>query len=350
MKPIKILIVILLIVLAGSITACTSENKPVESEASMPSNETVETVTTVESTESSEEIYEKLQVVVTLFPHYDFAKAIGGEYVTVDYLLPPGIESHSYEPTPKDMIKILDSDVFLFTNVLMEPWIEGMVSSIDATQTSTVDLSKSITLLKTTNEHTHDDHAHEDEQGHETGEYDPHYWTDPNNAILMVDAIEQVFIERMPEKSEVFSSNADQLRESLMQLDASFIDLVKHAESKTILSGGHFAFGYFAERYGLSNLSPYIGFSPDAEPTPKSIAELINTIKETKSKAIFYEELIEPRVAKIISEETGVEMLLLHGAHNVSKSELETGVTYIEIMKGNLERLKIGLGYDASTN
>lgn len=344
----KPLIILLIVALALVATACTTENKPVESIEIESSNETTEAPL------SSEAIDEQLQVVVTLFPHYDFARAIGGAYVSVDYLLPPGIESHSYEPTPKDMIKILDSDVFLYTNILMEPWIESIVSSIDVNKTSSVDLSENITLIKTTNSHTHDDHDHEDEDEHEdeheAGAYDPHYWTDPNNAILMVDMIEQVFISRMPDKATIFSDNAEKLRESLRQLDASFVDLVNRSESKTILSGGHFAFGYFAERYGLNNLSPYVGFSPDAEPTPKSIAELINTIKDTKAKAIFYEELIEPRVAKIISEETGAEMLLLHGAHNVSKSELESGVTYVEIMKGNLERLKIGLGYDESTN
>ena len=92
-------------------------------------------------------------------------------------------------------------------------------------------------------------------------------------------------------------------------------------------------------------MSPYVGFSPDAEQTPKRIADLIDTIESTKAKAIFFEELIDPRVATIISEEAGVEMLLLHGAHNISKDELTGGITYIEIMKGNLERLKIGLGY-----
>lgn len=344
MKYRKLLISILIVMLTVSVTACSTENRPLDSTEIESSNETTEVP------QSTEAIEEKLQVVATLFPHYDFARTIGGDYVSVEYLLPPGIESHSYEPTPKDMIKILDSDVFLYTNILMEPWIESIVSSIDVEKTASVDLSERITLIKTTNAHTHSDHEHEDEHGHETGEYDPHYWTDPNNAILMVDEIEQVFIKSMPDKASIFSENAEQLRASLRQLDASFIDLINRSESKTILSGGHFAFGYFAERYGLNNLSPYVGFSPDAEPTPKSIAELINTIKETKAKAIFYEELIEPRVAKIISEETGAEMLLLHGAHNVSKSELETGVTYVEIMKGNLERLKIGLGYDESTN
>ena len=117
-------------------------------------------------------------------------------------------------------------------------------------------------------------------------------------------------------------------------------------ESKTILSGGHFAFGYFAHQYGLDHLSPYAGFSANAEPTPQRITELIRTIKETNAKAIFYEELVDPKVTKVIVGETGIPMLLLHGTHNVSKEDLDSGKTYFDFMYENLENLKVGLGYN----
>jgi zinc transport system substrate-binding protein len=120
---------------------------------------------------------------------------------------------------------------------------------------------------------------------------------------------------------------------------------LEKCKSRTIIYGGHFAFGYFARRYGLEYLSPYAGFSPNAEPTPRKIAELIETLKKTGSSCIYYEELLEPRVARIIAENTGAKLLLLHGAHNISRDELDQGVTYLEIMQGNLERLKLGLGY-----
>ena len=180
---------------------------------------------------------------------------------------------------------------------------------------------------------------------HEEGEYDPHYWLDPINGLIMTESIKEALIEAMPENRAIFEANAAELVSALESLDRDFITAFEKTQSKTILSGGHFAFGYFAKRYGLDNMSPYVGFSPDAEPTPRRIADLIDTIESTKAKAIFYEELIDPRVATIISQEAGVEMLLLHGAHNISKDEITGGISYIEIMKGNLERLKIGLGY-----
>lgn len=290
---------------------------------------------------------EKLNIVASLFPHYDFARAIAGDYATITLILPPGIESHAYEPTPKDIIKITESDIFLYTSEIMEPWAHSMIESVDPNRTHVIDMSTGIELIAA----IHDEDTietgteTESEEEHEEGEYDPHYWLDPINARIMADSIKEALIEAMPENQAIFEANAAELISELDSLDRDFKTAFEKTQSKTILSGGHFAFGYFAKRYGLDNMSPYVGFSPDAEPTPRRIADLIDTIESTKAKAIFYEELIDPRVATIISEEAGVEMLLLHGAHNISKDELTDDITYIEIMKGNLERLKIGLGY-----
>ena len=118
------------------------------------------------------------------------------------------------------------------------------------------------------------------------------------------------------------------------------MSLQKH---KKIIYGGHFAFGYFAKRYGLGYESPYEGFSPNAEPSPKAIVELIKKMKSSQIKYIYYEELIDPKVARTISQAAGAKLELLHGAHNISKSELENGVTFIYIMNKNLEKLKEGL-------
>ena len=273
-----------------------------------------------------------------------FRSAIAGEYADVILILPPGIESHAYETTPKDIIKITESDVFLYTNEIMEPWAHALIESIDPTRTRVIDMSTGIELMAA----NHEDEASTEaasEEDHEEGEYDPHYWLDPINGLIMTESIKEALIEAMPENRAIFEANAAELVSALESLDRDFITAFEKTQSKTILSGGHFAFGYFAKRYGLDNMSPYVGFSPDAEPTPRRIADLIDTIESTKAKAIFYEELIDPRVATIISQEAGVEMLLLHGAHNISKDEITGGISYIEIMKGNLERLKIGLGY-----
>jgi len=343
MKTLKKSSVLIILLIALMLVGCSSvSTEPTETAVQEDTTSLEETTALVQEPIEKE----KISIITSLFPQYDFAKTIAGDFADVSLILPPGIESHSYEPTPKDIIKITESDLFIYTNEIMEPWAHSLIENIETDKTKVVDLSIGIELLANSHSHEEGDHEHEEgEEVHEEGEYDPHYWLDPQNAIIMVSTIRDALIEVLPAEAEVFNANAQILLDELQSLDTEIAAVIEKTDSKTILSGGHFAFGYFAHRYGLENLSPYVGFSPDAEPTPQRIAELIDTISETGAKAIFYEELIDPRVAKVISDEADVEMLLLHGAHNVSKDEIESGITYIEIMKGNLERLKIGLGY-----
>ncbi len=274
------------------------------------------------------QVSDRLSIVTSLYPQYDFARSIVGDKADVILILPPGVESHSFEPTPQDMVTLQNADLFLYTGKEMEPWAYKLTGSIDA---KIVDLSAGITLM--------------DLEEHEEL-VDPHFWTDPNLAIIMVENILTSLKEIDGNNTDYYEANANTLKQALVDLDIEIKETFSKTTSKTILSGGHFAFGYFVERYGLKHMSPYEGFSPDAEPTPKKIVALIETINETDAKAIFYEELIDPKVSRVISEETDIEMLLLHGAHNVTKEEFEAGKSYITFMKENLERLKIGLGYD----
>ncbi len=274
-----------------------------------------------------------LSIVTSLYPQYDFTRSIVGDKAEVILILPPGVESHSFEPTPKDMVTLQNADLFLYTGKEMEPWAYKLTGNINA---KIVDLSKGITLM--------DLEAHEDEEHEEL--IDPHFWTDPNYAMIMVDNILASLKEVDESNADYYEANANTLKQALVDLDTEIKEVLSKTTSKTILSGGHFAFGYFVERYGLEHMSPYEGFSPDAEPTAKRITALIENINETNAKAIYYEELIDPKVSRVISEETDIEMLLLHGAHNVTKEEFEAGKSYITFMKENLERLKIGLGYN----
>lgn len=291
----------------------------------------------------------KIQVVTTLFPQYDFARIIGGQDTEVSLLLPPGVESHSFEPTPQDVLAILNSDIFIYTSTEMEPWVGEILKSIDKSKTTVIDASVGIEMIASNHDHD-EETSDENEDSHDGDTIDPHYWLDPNNAITMVNTITEVMLKKLPDDQSLILGRQENLVNDLVKLDADIVEALKKTDSKTILTGGHFAFGYFAKRYGLESQSPYAGFSPDAEPTPQRIAALMKTIEDTKAKAIYYEELIDPRVAKIIADETGVKMLLLHGAHNLSKQEIDNGITYIEIMRGNLDRIKEGLGYHESAN
>jgi zinc transport system substrate-binding protein len=282
-------------------------------------------------------------ITTTLFPQYDFSKIIVGDKFDVIMLLPPGVEAHSFELTPKDMSTITNSDLFIYTGDTMEPWVNNIMDSLVEENVNVLDLSEGIKLKNF--EFGGHDHHEEDEE-HEDLEYDPHYWTDPMNAKVMVDEILKEVVSIDKANEQYYTKNAEELKKELDKLDEKIREVVNNSESKTIISGGHFAFGYFADRYGLEYTSPYEGFSPNAEPSAQAIANMMKIVEETGAKAIFYEELVDPKIAKIISEQTGIEMLELNAAHNVSKEQLESDVHYIDIMDKNLENLKKGLGYN----
>lgn len=280
---------------------------------------------------------EKLKVVTTLFPMYDFTRQIAGDKAEVRLLLPPGVESHAFEPSPRDISDVKKSALFVYTGQFMEPWAEKIIAAAGG-NVVIVDSSKGIELMgKELQE------GEEDEE--DTGGIDPHIWLDPVYAQKMVDNIVEGLVSADAKNGSFYREKGEAYKKKLQELDGKFAQTFSKTKYKKIMYAGHFAFGYFAKRYGLEQISPYSGFAPDAEPTPRRIAELIDNMKKSGSKVIYYEELVDPKVARVIAAQTGAEMLLLHGVHNVSKEEMEAGATYLGIMGDNLEKLKKGLGY-----
>ncbi|MDD5712509.1 MAG: zinc ABC transporter substrate-binding protein [Smithellaceae bacterium] len=277
----------------------------------------------------------KLRVITTLFPLYDFSREVGQGRVAVDLLLPPGVESHSFEPKAGDIRKIQEADVFIYTGKFMEPWVDDLLKSVDQRKVLIVDASEGVRLL-TSGEEGNSDHLHQEM-------VDPHIWLDLDNAGQMVNNIAAAFTVRDPKGQAYYKKNRDAYRERLRLLDDRFKKSLSQCDSRTIYHAGHFAFGYLARRYHLQYISAYQGVTADAEPTPKRIALLAQAMKNHGSKYIFYEELVEPRIAETIAQETGVRLLMLHAAHNVSKVELDRGVTFTQIMERDLKNLSLGL-------
>lgn len=280
----------------------------------------------------------RLNVVTTLFPLFDFVQRVGGDRVKATLLLPPGVEAHSFSPRPKDAVAVGSADVFVYTGEAMEPWVGDFLKGLDDDDLLVVDATKGLPLLGSDHDDEHHDHHHH-------GGVDPHVWLDPSLAGRMVGIIADALAKKDPADAETFKRNAAAYQNELRALDRDIRGALSRCERKTIVCGGHFAFGYFAKRYGLKHRSAYSGFSPSARPSPRALANLIKNVKRDGAKAIYYGELINPKVAKVIAEETGAELLLLHGAHNISANELRSGATYLSIMRENLERLKKGLGY-----
>ena len=282
---------------------------------------------------------DKIQVVTTLFPLYDFAKRIGGEKAEVSMLLPPGVEPHSFEPRPENVVRVNRADLFIYTNPLMEPWAAGIIAGIDRGKVVIVEGGKGIALMQAPGADPHD-HGHAGER--DQGTADPHVWLDLDNARHIAGNILAAFVTRDPANKAYYQQNADKLTAELAALDERFRQTLEISPKKVLLHGGHYAFGYLAKRYGLRYISAS-AVNADAEPTPAKLAELVQLMRRERLNYVYTEELLSPRVAETIARETGAKVLMLRAGHNITKEELERGVSFIAIMEDNLRNLKTGL-------
>jgi zinc transport system substrate-binding protein len=290
----------------------------------------------------SKESGRKLSVVTTLFPLYDFARNICGDKANVTLLLPPGVEAHSFEPKPADLITISKADVFIYTNPVMEPWATTLLKGVAQPSLTVVDASHGAAML-TAGKPSHEEKGHAGEEHDHAGGIDPHLWLDFKNAAIMVDNLTAAISAKDSANADFYKTNAAAYKAELHKLDADFSTGLTNCEKRTFLHGGHYAFGYLANRYSLTYRSAQ-AVNPDAEPTPSTIAELLKLVKANELKYVYAEELVSPRIADMIAKETRVKILMLHGAHNISKDDLAGGATFIGLMRKNLESLKLGLG------
>lgn len=274
----------------------------------------------------------RILVITTLFPLYDMAGNIGGDKVEVSLLLPPGVEPHSFEPKPSDIVKISKADVFIYTGKFMEPWASDIIKSVTNKNLIVVDASGGTKMIPAVF-HDADEPA---------GSLDPHIWLDFDNAKIMVKNIAKAFQTKDSANSAYYEQRAENYGRKLAELDSSFRKTLATCKNKEIIYGGHYAFGYLARRYGLKYVAAQ-GISPDAEPTANDMANLVKQIRKDKVKYVFYEELTSPKIAETLAGETNVKLLLLNAAHNVTKEQLLHRVSFFDILKTDLENLKIGL-------
>lgn len=289
----------------------------------------------------------RLNVVATLFPQYDFARQIAGDKASVRLLLPPGAESHSFEPTPADMRAIANADVFIYTGPHMEPWAKRLADSAAVPAgVVVVDASDGIDLidLDTGQKHEHDenglDHVHGDGHDHNV---DPHVWLNPAMAAAMAGNIVDAFAEKDPDNAESYYDNARTLDADLHKLDADFAARVEDLPRRLLVFGERFPFAYFFSRYGLKVESPFNSCVPGAEPGLRAVVDTINVVKKNAVKYIYVEAMTASRMADVISRETGAEVLYVDSLHNPPLEKQTAGATYQSIMRENMDAFAKGL-------
>ncbi|WP_442913683.1 metal ABC transporter substrate-binding protein [Lacrimispora sp.] len=287
----------------------------------------------------------KLKVVTTLFPYYDFTRQVAGDKVELTMVVPAGMDSHSFEPTPADVQVIREADVLICNGGALEHWLSQVLNAVDSgSMTVVTGMDQVNAVQEELVEGMEEEKHHEDDDGHGGDiEYDEHIWTSPVNAMILVESIRDTLSEKDPENRSYYEERAKSYLEKLKKLDDEFREVTENKKRDMIVVGDKFPFRYLADEYGLSYRAAFSGCSTDTEPSARTIAYLIDKMRLEQIPVIYYLELSSHRVSEIIAEETGAEPLLFHSCHNVSRREFDSGVTYLDLMEQNVINLKRGL-------
>ncbi len=291
----------------------------------------------------------KVQVVSTLFPYYDFARQIGGDRVEVTLLLSPGRESHSFEPTPLDVIRISEADVFLYNGGEGEVWVDETMDAYNAPDQVVCRMMDYVDVLEeelvegmeAEGGHDHDHEGHEEDS--DEIEYDEHIWTSPVNAKRLAQAVCDALTKADPEGADYYAANLAAYDEDLTELDEAFRQVVAEGKRDILVFGDRFPLLYFCKTYGLRYRAAFQGCSSDTEPSVKTLAYLIDKINEEHIPVVYHLELSSEAITNVICESTGAKSLQFHSCHNLSREDFEQGATYLSLMWQNVEALKEGL-------
>ncbi|RHA19431.1 zinc ABC transporter substrate-binding protein [Eubacterium ventriosum] len=333
----------------------------------------------------------RLKIVASLFPYYDMARAVIGDVKGIDLkmIVTPGQDSHSFEPTPSDVIQMENADVLIYNGGSLETWIDTLLDSLNNKNKIQMKMMDYVDVLNEEivegmdtrfEEHDHEEHSHKEdnhnkenhkedshsEENHkednhsedssndsefhnedseeEHEETDEHIWTSPVNEIIMTEKICETLSKALPEEKENFQKNAENYISQLKELDNEFRTIVENAKTKEIIFADKFPLQYFAKEYGLKYYAAFPGCGSDMEPSAKTIAFLVDKIKEDNIKAVFYLELSSHIVADAIETDTGAKPLQFNSCHNITQKQFDSGVTYVDLMKENVNNLKIALG------
>ena len=299
----------------------------------------------------------RITVTSLTFPSYDFIRAIAAGRVNLNLLTSPGMESHSFEPSPRDIITIRNSDIFIYPGGQGSLWMDRVLETAGITNSSIntgprilrlIDMVDALAeeFVEGMEVYHGDDDDHGDDEHHHHDHYlelDEHVWTSPKNAILIVSALTEVLAELDPVNAAFFRQNAAAYIAQLRELDAAFQDVVDSARRNTILVGDRFPFRYLAYHYGIKYFAAFSGCSTDTEPSAATVAFLINQVRNNQLPVVFHIELSNERIADTISEATGANKRLLHSAHNLSMGDYNAGLTYLDILRNNLANIREAL-------
>ncbi|MFZ7944992.1 metal ABC transporter substrate-binding protein [Neobacillus sp. 19] len=279
----------------------------------------------------------QLTIYTTVFPLQYFTERIGGKYVDVKTIYPPGADEHTFEPSQKDMMNLADSDLFFYIGLGLEGFVEKAKGTLKNEAVTLVPAADQLALPKDTHsdkeEAGHDDHNH--------GDINPHVWLDPIYSKDMAAVIRDALAKKMPQNKELFNENYQKLATELDELNSEYEQTISNAKHKKIIVT-HAAFGYWEHRYGIEQIS-ISGLSTTNEPTQKELEKIISIADHDGLHYILFEQNVQSKLGKVVQKEIGARALPIHNLAILSKDNIKDKETYFSLMKANLETLKTAL-------
>ena len=309
---------------------------------------------------TTEEDSTKLDIYTTVYPLSYFAERIGGDYVNVSSIYPPGTNEHTFEPTQQDMMDLADADLFFYVGLGLEGFVENAKNTLKNESVKLVATSDAISddMLNASaeEEHVHEEeeehdheaegheeHEHEEEghEGHNHGDIDPHVWLSPILSQKLALSIKDELVAALPEQEQVLTENYNELISELETLDQQFEKMASNVETKTFFVS-HASFGYIAEQYGLEQIA-IAGINSQSEPSQKELTEIVDQAEMLQVSYILFEQNVSSKLSTVIQNEVGADALELHNLSVLTQEDVKNDETYFTLMEKNIETLKQAL-------
>ena len=275
---------------------------------------------------------DKFSIVTTIFPYYEFAREIAGDKAEVTQLIPVGTEIHDFEPTPKDILKIGNADIFIYNGGESDEWVDDVLKSLNSD-------------VKIMRMFDYADLLYEEDIDHNRGdEYDEHIWTSVSNDKKLVNAICEEIIKLDKTNGNVYRTNTDSYLNKLAELDNSFKTTVKNSAHKPIVVADRFPLLYFAKEYGIKFESAFPGCTTETQPSVKTVTKLINYVHSNDIPVVFHIDNSSDSLARTICDDSGAEIKAFYSMHNITREQFENGTTFTSLLELNLSSVKEALG------
>ncbi|MCH5204505.1 MAG: zinc ABC transporter substrate-binding protein [Oscillospiraceae bacterium] len=279
----------------------------------------------------------KLRIVTAIFPAYDFARQVFGDTAEVILLLKPGTESHSYDPSAKDIVKINNCDLFIYNGGESDQWVENILSGAD--NINSLRMMDAVETLIEEHDNIVDDNGGEDE-------YDEHIWTSPKNAALIVQSIRKAANDIAPENAEIYEQNANSYIAKINDLDKRFEELLK-GEKRYFVFADRFPLLYFFKEYDLNYYAAFPSCGDETEPSARTIAFLTEKLNDSDTiPMVFHIELSNTKLAQTLTIENGLKYAEFHSCHNITAEDFEAGESYVSLMERNYDMLEYAVNLE----